>query len=125
MAANRQDEPETTVRDTRDSDYHARRTDNWHFEKRLSLDTVVSVVSVALFLGGPILFWGQKMEGRVQSLEVIQSERVKQEVARDMDARDQRISILGRMDKIDEQVTQLRIEVGKLITPAANRMMMK
>jgi hypothetical protein len=103
----------------RDFDYHYRRTDSWHFEKRLSLDTVVSVVSVVVFLGGPILFWGRAMEGRVQALEVIQDQRMKQEVARDMDARDQRISILTRMDKIDEQVTQLRIELGKL--PGATR----
>lgn len=94
-----------------------RRTDNWHFEKRLSLDTVVSIISVVVFLGGPFLLWGRAMENRVQSLEVIQEQRGRQETARDIDARDQRISILSRMEKIDEQVTALRIEVGRLTAP--------
>lgn len=91
----------------------------WHFEKRLSLDTLVAIVGVAIVVGGPVLVWGRAMESRVQALEVIQDQRSKQETARDLDARDQRISILTRMDKIDEQVTQLRIELGKVT--AANQ----
>jgi hypothetical protein len=105
-------------RDSHDySDRYSRRTDSWHFEKRLSLDTVVSIVSVVVFLGGPILFWGRAMENRVQALELVQEARAKQETARDFDARDQRISILTRMDKIDEQVTAMRIEIGRLTAP--------
>ena len=102
---------------------HARRTDQWHFEKRLSLDTLVSLAGILLVFGGPVLIWGRAMEGRVQALEVMQEQRIKQEVARDIDARDQRISILTRMDKIDEQVTQLRIDIGKfqLQSAAARR----
>lgn len=113
----------TQKRDDRDSggkDYEpVIHTDHWRFEKRLSLDTLVAIVGVSLVVGGPVLVWGRAMESRVQALEVIQEQRAKQEIARDLDARDQRISILGRMDKIDEQVTQLRIEVGKVTAVTA------
>jgi hypothetical protein len=105
------------MRDTRDSDYLARRTDHWHFEKRLSLDTLVAIAGVALLIGGPMLVWGRAMESRVQALEVVGQERSKQETALALDARDQRISILSRLDKMDEQITQLRVELGKTSTP--------
>ncbi len=101
---------------------HSRRTDSWHFEKRLSLDTLVALAGVAIVLGGPMVYWGRAMENRVLQLEIKAEERAKQEetrakqeVARDLDARDQRITVLTRMDKIDEQVTQLRIDIGKLL----------
>lgn len=94
-----------------------RRTDQWHFEKRLSLDTLVSVAGISIVLGGPVLFWGLAMERRVQVLEANSAQSAKQEAARDIDARDQRISILSRMDTMSEQITQLRIEVGKMSQP--------
>ncbi len=98
-----------------------RAADRWHFEKRLSLDTLVAVLGVGLVIGGPILVWGRAMEGRVLALEVVQEQRSKQDSNRELDARDQRISILSRMDKIDDQVTQLRVELGRLTLIATTK----
>jgi hypothetical protein len=88
---------------------------NWYFDKRLSFDTIIAVVSMALLVGGPILIWGRAMESRVQALEVIQVERAKSEAQRDSDIRDQRVSLASRLDKLDEKVTQLQITVGQLL----------
>lgn len=95
-----------------------RRTDSWHFEKRLSLDTLVGIVGVAVVLGLPIFYWGQAIDGRVAKLEIREDQRGKQDTARDLDARDQRIAVLSKMEKLDEQVTQLRIELGGVIAAA-------
>ncbi len=92
-----------------------RRTDHWHFEKRLSLDTLVAVAGISIVLGGPIFYWGRAMEQRVQTLEIRAEASTKQDTARQLDARDERIAILTKMEKLDEQVTQLRIEVGALV----------
>lgn len=96
------------------SESQQRRTDAWHFEKRLSLDTLVALVGVAVLLGGPFYYWANKMDSRVQTLEVRGAERDQQEAARALDARDARIQMLGKVDKLDEQVTQLRVDVAKL-----------
>lgn len=88
---------------------------SWYFDKRLSFDTIIAVVSMALVVGGPILIWGRAMESRVQALEVIQVERAKSETQRDSDMRDQRVSLASRLDKLDEKVTQLQITVGQLL----------
>lgn len=95
-----------------------RRTDSWHFEKRLSLDTLVAILGVALVLGFPIFYWGRAVEDRVTKLEARDDARSKQETARELDARDQRIAVLAQMDKLAEQVTQLRIDLGGVIAVA-------
>jgi hypothetical protein len=79
----------------------------WHFEKRLSLDTLISVLGIAAVIGGPILVWGRAMEGRVQSLEIIQTERQKTE--------DTTRSLTNqKLEKLDDRVTTLQIGIGKL-----------
>src|SRR6478609_986220 len=57
--------------------YRTRTTDDtrWHFDKHLSINTLVSVVGMAVLVGGPVLVWGRAMESRVQVLEVIQTEK--------------------------------------------------
>lgn len=90
------------------------RDHGWHFDKRLSVDTLVAVVGVAIVIGGPILIWGRAMETRVQALEVVQEQRSKMELQRDADIREQRNALIARLDKFEEQVTQLRVAIGAL-----------
>lgn len=96
---------------------NAPRSDSWHFEKRLSLDTLAQIAGIAIVLGGPLLYWGYATDGRIKTLELHDLQREKQDIARDMDARDQRIALLGKIEKLDDQVTQLRIDVGRLLPP--------
>lgn len=93
----------------------------WHFDKRISLDTVVAVVGMGLLVGGPILVWGRAMEGRVQVLEVTNLERSKTETTRDQDAREYRVLIANRLDKLDEKVTQMQIQIGRIVPSQSPR----
>lgn len=88
---------------------------SWHFEKRLSLDTLVAIGGIAIVVGGPVLVWGRAMESRVLALEVIQTERSKTDVARESDRRDERAQITTRLDTLNDKVTQLQIQIGQLV----------
>jgi len=85
----------------------------WHFEKSLSLDTFVAIFGIALVVGGPVLVWGRAMESRVQALEVMQGERQKGDVAKEADVREQRAQLALRLDKLDEKVTSMQIQLGR------------
>lgn len=96
--------------------YRTRRyADRWHFDKHLSINTLVSVVGMAVLVGGPVLVWGRAMEARVQSLEIMQSEKAKIEATRDADTREQRISLSSRLDKMDGTLSQLQVQVAQLV----------
>lgn len=94
---------------------HSRRSDHWHFEKRLSLDTVVAIVGISIVLGGPIFYWARGQDQRTQTLEIKEEARARQEGERAKDLRDSQITMLSNMDVLKEQVTQLRIDVGQLL----------
>lgn len=114
MTTRRGSEPTSTPR--------RRYTDReWHFEKRLTLDTLVAIAGIALVVGVPVLVWGRAMESRVLALEVIQVERQKGEASRDTDAREQRIAITSRLDKLDDKVTQMQIQIGQIVPAAKTR----
>lgn len=87
----------------------------WTFDKRVSLDTLIAIVGIGIVIGGPMFLWGRAMEGRIQTLEIRDQQRAEQEKNRDLDARDQRISVLSKMEKFDDQLTQLRIDVAKAL----------
>lgn len=103
----------TTEPQRRDAD-RPFRDQRWHFDKRLSLDTIVGILGVAIVIGGPVLVWGRAMENRVQTLEVVQDQRARMEEARDRDIREQRMALGLRLDKFDDQLTQMRIAIGQL-----------
>jgi hypothetical protein len=107
-----------------ESDTQYRRTDAWHFEKRISFDTVAAVVGMLLLVAGPVVYWGRGLEEanrltetRVKIVEVVQEQLLKQFQALAVDARDQRIAILARMDAMDIQITQLRVDIAKAGIP--------
>lgn len=84
----------------------------WRFEKRLSLDTLIAIVGVAVVLGGPIFYAGIGMRDRIQALEVIGDQRIKVDAERAAEAKEQQKAFLERMDKFNEQVVQLRIAIA-------------
>ena len=86
----------------------------WHFKKQLSIDTLVQIVGVAIVLGGPILYWGRAMEARVLALEIARVERDRSETEAKITARSEAATVAAKLDKLDEKVTQLQINVGRL-----------
>lgn len=108
----------------RDQEQHERRRESdrpfreqrWHFEKKLSLDTIVGILGVACVIGGPLLFWGRNIENRVQTIELVNEQRSRVDDKRDAELREQRLAIGSRLERIDDQVTQLRIAVGQIST---------
>src|SRR5690242_12131755 len=110
----------TRKRSTRQAQASVRRrrstdANRWHFDRHLSINTLVSIFGMAVVVGGPVLVWGRAMEGRVQSLEIMQAEKAKIESTRDADTREQRISLATRLDKMDEKLTAMQVQVGQLI----------
>lgn len=87
----------------------------WRFDKRITLDTLVAIAGIGLVLGVPMFLWGRAMEARVQTLEIVQTQRDEQAKNREFDYREQSIRILQRMDKLDDQVTNLRIDLGRYL----------
>ncbi len=111
-------------------DTQYRRTDAWHFEKRISFDTVAAVTGMLVLVAGPVVYWGRGLEeanrlteSRVKVIEVVQEQVLKQFQALAVDARDQRIAILSRMDAMDVQITQLRVDIAKIGVTTERRMM--
>lgn len=86
-----------------------------YFDKRIGLDTIIGLVGITITLGIPILVWGRAMESRVLNLEVTKIEREKSEVNQANIEREQRTQMLSRLDKLDEKVTQMQIQIGQIV----------
>jgi hypothetical protein len=95
----------TTVSRLRTRSTDRDRNDNgqrrWTFEKRVSLDTLVGIVGIAIVIGGPFIIWGRAMEGRVLTMEIRDADRTK--------AFEQ---INTALKDLSAQATQLQIAVG-------------
>lgn len=87
----------------------------WRFERRVSLDTLVGIIGVAVVIGGPMFYWARNMEDRVQRLEVLQAAGDKEDAAHSADEREWRADIAKKVDKIESKVTDLQINVGRLV----------
>ena len=93
----------------------------WHFDKRLSLDTVVGILGISIVIGGPFLVWGRAMESRVLSLETIATERLTSEKQRDDSARDVRLTTEVRINRMDEKLTALQITQAEILAAMRER----
>ena len=104
---------------TLDEHHQKRRREDdmthWRFDKRLSVNTLVSVIGMALVVGGPVLVWGRAMESRVQALEIESTEKAKLEVTRDSDSRESRTALTVRLDKMDDKLSQMQVQVAQLV----------
>src|SRR5579859_2000497 len=88
---------------------------HWRFDKRLSINTLVSVIGMSIVVGGPVLVWGRAMESRVQALEIESTEKAKLEVTRDSDSRESRTALTVRLDKMDDKLSQMQVQVAQLV----------
>lgn len=79
------------------------------------MDTIVAVCGLALVIGGPILIWGRAIEGRVQVIEVKQDQQEKNQTDKETLRREELTKLTNTIDKLDDKVTQLQINVGRLV----------
>lgn len=86
---------------------HRRQSDStngerhWVFEKRVSLDTLVGICGIAIVIGGPFIYWGRAIEGRLLTIEIRDSERAKT------------FEQIGTgLKDLSQQLTQMQIAVG-------------
>lgn len=86
----------------------------WHFEKRISLDTIVAILGIALVIGGPFIVWGRAMEGRVLTLENIASQLEKKEAERIAEVRDQRALADRNYRELADALQRLQVSFAKL-----------
>ena len=97
------------------------RTDesrHWHFDKRLSLDTIVAIIGIAFVIGGPLMLAWRSMDTRVLRLETIYEESQKAEVVRDRNLSDQRTQLSIQIDRLSARLEALQIDVAKLVGAA-------
>jgi hypothetical protein len=86
-----------------------RPTTPWQFEKKLSINTIIEILGLAVVLGGPMMVWGRAMEGRVLTIETVQDERKR------IDS-EYRTAITNKLDKVSEDMNRLQVQVGILST---------
>ena len=94
----------------------ADRRGAWHFDKKLSLDTLIAIVGIAIVIGGPLILAWRAMEARVQKLEVIYEENLRQELGREAAIREQRAVIALQFKEFNDSIQRLQVSVGKLET---------
>ena len=105
-----------------DSDGGHLRERGWFFEKRISMDTSVGLVGIAVVLGGPFIVWGRAIEAtqiltqsRIEKLEVIASERARFEAEREITRERQQREVGAKVDELGRQMTALQVSVGQLL----------
>lgn len=110
----------------------SRRNDNgvdhshqrhWYFEKRISLDTIVGLIGIAIVLGGPIFFWGRTIEAalaqtdkRITLIETATDLRKAFDTERENTVRDRQKETADKVGKLGEQMTLLQLAVGQLLS---------
>jgi hypothetical protein len=85
---------------------------HWYFEKRVSLDTIVGIIGIAIVVGGPFIIWGRAMESRVLAIEIHAVERDKNDEKREAEFREWRQALTQQLSKIGDQMTQTQIAIG-------------
>lgn len=117
---------------------HARDR-HWYLDKRISLDTIIQIIGMAVVLGGPFILWGRSMEqnatltaGRVAMIEISVTQREKFDEARAAESKQRQQDMAAKIDKIDEkmngamseftrQLTSIQISVAQLLNGQPNR----
>lgn len=89
---------------------------SWHFDKKLSLDTLIAIVGVAVVIGGPLILAWRSMEARVQKLEIILEEQTRQDNRREVVTSEQRGLIAAQFKDLNDNMQKLQVAVGKLET---------
>lgn len=104
---------------------HRRATDNatiggraWTFDRRISLDTIVGVIGVAIVIGGPLILAWRAIDTRILTIEVKDESRIKNDERRDSEAREFRNVISSQLTELSKQMTQQQIALGILTAKA-------
>lgn len=90
------------------------RTKAWHFDKRISLDTIIAIGGIAIVVGGPFIIWGRAMESRVLTLEQIQIQLEKKEIERFAELKEQRAIADRNYRELADALQRLQISFAKL-----------
>ena len=95
----------------------------WFFEKRISMDTIVGLIGIAIVIGGPFIVWGRAIEAtqmltqsRIEKLEVIASERARFEAEREITRERQQREVGAKVDKLDEKLSAAQTKIGEQMT---------
>lgn len=93
----------------------------WRFERRLSLDTIVSLVGVTFLIGGPFVIWARAIEGttaantsRISLVEAAQAMTTKLEADREQRVRDADLINTRRFDALGDKIGSVQVDIAKL-----------
>lgn len=84
------------------------------FDRRISLDTIIQIVGIAIVLGGPLIVWGRAMESRVFTLESSIVNLEKRDGQREEYAKEQRSQMFERLTKVDGSLQSLQVTVAEI-----------
>jgi hypothetical protein len=112
-----------TVQRSTDAQRDHSRERKWYIDKRISLDTIIQIVGMAIVLGGPFILWGRSMEqnatatsSRVAMIETGSALRDKFEEARAAENRQRQQDMATKIDKIDERMNAAVAEFTRQLT---------
>ena len=98
-----------------------RRRQGWHFEKKLSVDTLVAIGGIALVIGVPTYFAWRAMADQVLALGLIQKHLQDQIVQMVSDERERRTTFSAQVNGLTDKVTSIQIDVAKIIATQAQQ----
>jgi hypothetical protein len=90
----------------------------WTFDRRISLDTMVGIVGIAIVIGGPMFLAWRAMESRLLMVEIKNDLQQKADERRDLETREFRNQIGSQLLELSKQMTQTQISLGILTAPA-------
>lgn len=88
---------------------HSSESNGWRFEKKMSLDTIVAIVGVAIVIGGPLMLAWRGMENRVVVLETKQEAQSLFEKKREDDAKEQRAALAIQVKDMADNIKTMQI----------------
>ncbi|MEY2873711.1 MAG: hypothetical protein RLZZ373_1082 [Pseudomonadota bacterium] len=91
------------------------RHHSWRFVRQLTVGDVLNFIGIVLFIGIPFLAWARAMEARVLTLENLNASAVKADTERDANTREQRVLFNGRMEKIEEKLGSMQVDIARVL----------
>lgn len=111
----------TTKRTARKNVIVDRRRPSWHFDKKLSLDTLVAIGGIAVVIGGPLVVAWRSAETRILTLEVTQQNQSVQYKQMLDDEKERRGVFAVQMKELGDKVTLIQLDVGKILATQAQQ----
>ena len=86
----------------------------WSFDRRISLDTIVGILGIAIVIGGPLILAWRAIDTRILTIEVRDEVRAKSDDKHDVEQREFRTLISSQLSELSKQMTQTQITLGVL-----------